>query len=78
MNLLYVKSLFRVLQCVAVCCSVLQCVAVCCSVLQCGAVFCSVLHNDMNLLYVMSLFFILFIVYFTHLIHVQGLFHWCV
>jgi len=25
----------RVLQCVAVCCSVLQCVAVCCSVLQC-------------------------------------------
>jgi len=27
---------FRVLQCVAVCCSVLQCVAVCCSVIQCG------------------------------------------
>jgi len=25
----------RVLQCVAVCCSVLQCVAVCCSVLHC-------------------------------------------
>jgi len=25
---------FRMLQCVAVCCSVLQCVAVCCSVLQ--------------------------------------------
>ena len=30
----------RVLQCVAVCCSVLQCVAVCCSVLQCAAVCC--------------------------------------
>ena len=28
----------RMLQCVAVCCSVLQCVAVCCSVLQCVAV----------------------------------------
>jgi len=27
----------RVLQCVAVCCSVPQCVAVCCSVLQCVA-----------------------------------------
>jgi len=26
----------RMVQCVAVCCSVLQCVAVCCSVLQCG------------------------------------------
>jgi len=47
----------RVLQCVAVCCSVLQCVvatfhgketnesvAVCCSVLQCVAVCCSVLQ----------------------------------
>ena len=33
----------RVLQCVAVCCSVLQCVAVCCSVLQ-VAVYCSVLQ----------------------------------
>jgi len=33
---------FKVLQCVAVCCSVLQCVAVCCSVLQCVAVCCSV------------------------------------
>ena len=32
------KGLHRVLQCVAVCCSVLQCVAVCCSVLQCVAV----------------------------------------
>jgi len=32
----------RVLQCVAVCCSVLQCVAVCCSALQCVAVCCSV------------------------------------
>ena len=30
----------RVLQCVAVCCSVLQCVAVCCSALQCVAVCC--------------------------------------
>jgi len=30
----------RVLQCVAVCCSVLQCVVVCCSVLQCVAVCC--------------------------------------
>ena len=27
-------SVFGVLQCVAVCCSVLQCVAVCCSVLR--------------------------------------------
>jgi len=35
---------YRVLQCVAVRCSVLQCVAVCCSVLQCAAVCCSVLH----------------------------------
>ena len=34
----------RMLQCVAVCCSVLQCVAVCCSVLQCVAVCCSVLQ----------------------------------
>ena len=34
----------RVLQCVAVCCSVLQCVAVCCSVLQCVAVCRSVLQ----------------------------------
>ena len=32
-----------VLQCVAVCCSVLQCVAVCCSVLRCVAEYCSVL-----------------------------------
>jgi len=32
----------RVLQCVAVCCSVLQRIAVCCSVLQCVAVCCSV------------------------------------
>jgi len=37
------ESLYRVLQCVAVCCSVLQCVAVWCSVLQCDAVCCSVL-----------------------------------
>jgi len=35
-------ALWRVLQCVAVCCSVSQCVAVCCSVLQCVAVCCSV------------------------------------
>ena len=34
----------RVLQCVAVCCSVLQCVAVSCSVLRCVAVCCSVLQ----------------------------------
>ena len=33
----------RVLQCVAVCCSVLLCAAVCCSVLQCVAVCCCVL-----------------------------------
>jgi len=32
------QRVYRVLQCVAVCCSVLQCVAVCCSVLQCVAV----------------------------------------
>ena len=38
------SALQRVLQCVAVCCSVLQCVAVCCSVLQYVAVCCSVLH----------------------------------
>jgi len=36
--------LWRVLQCVAVCCRVLQCVAVCCSVLQCVAVCCIVLQ----------------------------------
>jgi len=34
----------RLLQCVAVRCSVLQCVAVCCSVLQCVAMCCSVLQ----------------------------------
>jgi len=40
MYVIYVKRpyketyIHRVLQCVAVCCSVLQCVAVCCSVLQ--------------------------------------------
>ena len=38
-------SVFSVLQCVAVCCSVLQCVAVCCSVLQCVAACCSVLQR---------------------------------
>ena len=38
------RSLYKVLQCVVVCCSVLQCVAVCCSVLQCVAVWCSVLQ----------------------------------
>jgi len=32
-------SVFRVLQCVVVCCSVLQCVAVCCSMLRCVAAF---------------------------------------
>ena len=37
-------SVFRVLQCVAVCCSALQCVAVCRSVLQCVTVRCSMLH----------------------------------
>jgi len=47
---LYIKSLLaewavqRVLQCVAVCCSVLQCVAVCSSKLQCVAVYCSALQ----------------------------------
>jgi len=35
----------RVLQCVAVCCSVLQCVAVCCIVLQCVPVWAIVLEN---------------------------------
>jgi len=34
----------RVLQCVAVCCSMWQCVAVCCNALQCVAVCCSVLQ----------------------------------
>ena len=42
----------KVLQCVAVCCSVLQCVAVCCSVccsvLQCVAVCCSALEDWWN------------------------------
>jgi len=38
-------SLYRVLQCVAVCCSVLQCVAVCCSVWHCVAVCCIVLQS---------------------------------
>ena len=36
-------SMMRMLQCVAVCCSVLQCIAVCCSVLQCVV---SVLQYD--------------------------------
>jgi len=36
----------RVLQCVAVCCSVLQCVAVCCRVFQCVAVCCNVYLLD--------------------------------
>ena len=35
---------YRMLQCVAVCCSVLQCAAVRCSALQCVAVCCSVLQ----------------------------------
>ena len=35
----------RMLQCVAVCCSVLQCVAVCCGVLHCVAVCCSVIQR---------------------------------
>ena len=35
------RKVARVLQCVAVCCSVLQYVAVCCSMLQCVAVCCS-------------------------------------
>jgi len=39
------KEVNRVIQCVAVCCSVLQCVAVCCSVLQCVAVN-QLNHND--------------------------------
>ena len=34
----------KVMECVAVCCSVLQCVAVCCSVLQCVAVCCAWSH----------------------------------
>jgi len=46
----------RVLQCVAVCCSVCrsvsQCVAVCCSVMQCVAVCCSGVHV-LRLLYVL-------------------------
>ena len=40
----HIAALYRVLQGVAVCCSVHQCVAVCCSVLQCVAVCCSVLQ----------------------------------
>jgi len=36
-------SVARVLQRIAVCCSVLQCVAVCCSALQCIAACCSVI-----------------------------------
>ena len=39
-------SVFQCVACVAVCCSVLQYVAVCCSVLQCVAVCCSVLQCD--------------------------------
>ena len=38
------ERLFRVLECVAVCCSVLQCVAVYCIVLQCIAVCCANLY----------------------------------
>ena len=36
-SLMYI---YRVLQCVAACCSVLQCVTVCCNVLQCVTVCC--------------------------------------
>jgi len=39
------KNFRKVLQYVAVCCSVLQCVAVCCSVLQRDAAWCSVLQH---------------------------------
>ena len=45
----------RVLQRVAVCCSVLQCVAVCCSVLQCVAVCCGVLQCVAAVRYAMVL-----------------------
>ena len=41
---LFMTKRDRMLQCVAVCCSVLQCIAVYCSVLQCIAVCCSVLQ----------------------------------
>ena len=45
----YIYScVYRVLQCVAVCCSVLQSVAVCCSVLQSVAVCCSVLQYTLH------------------------------
>jgi len=39
-----IRFVERVMQCVAVCCSVLQCVAVCCIVLQCVAMCCNVLQ----------------------------------
>ena len=42
----YLDHKVRVLQCVAVCCSVLRCVAVCCSVLQCVVVRCSMMQCD--------------------------------
>jgi len=45
----------RVLQCVAVCCSVLQCVAVRCSVLQCIAVCCIITNEAATLLTVESM-----------------------
>jgi hypothetical protein len=34
---MWFTQVYRMLQCVAVCCSVMQCAAVCCSVLQCVA-----------------------------------------
>jgi len=54
-SVLQLQCVYRVLQCVAVCCNVLQCaaavycsllqcLAVCCSVLQCAAVCCNVLQ----------------------------------
>jgi len=39
-------SVFSMLQCAAVRCSVLQRLAACCSVLQCVAVCCSVLRGE--------------------------------
>jgi len=43
-------SMYIVLQCVAVCCSVLQCVAVCCSVLQSVAMCCKVVDSYLRMI----------------------------
>jgi len=50
MQLTIYYSVQRMLQCIAVSCSVLQCVAMCCSVMHCVAIWCSVLQCSVQAL----------------------------